>query len=137
MSAEYESSEPKKRLLLIACSSNFRRTLERILCRCGYAVDGAESGEDALVRFEPGAYDAVISEVFLPGSVCGLTVLEQVHRKQPTLPIIILAEGETTRLRAALADCKTVSCLSLPVDVDQLKDTLAARTGVGGPPIAG
>jgi DNA-binding NtrC family response regulator len=117
-----------KRLLLVAYNQNFRRTLERILCRCGYTVEGAASGEDALRRLEQSAYDAIISEVFLPGSVCGLTVLDRVRRHHPNLPIILLAEGTTTRVRSALNRCEGVECLPLPIDVDQLKRVIAATT---------
>jgi DNA-binding NtrC family response regulator len=122
------SEAAPKRLLLIAWNPNFRRTLARILCRCGYLVDGADSGEQALKHLECDSYDAVISEVLLPGNVCGLTVLERVHRAYPEMPIILLAERETTRLRMALSKCRTVSCLSLPVDVDHLKNLIASST---------
>ncbi len=128
MPASPESPLSPKRLLLVVCNPNFRRTLERILARCGHAVDGVTSGEEALSRMERCSYDAVISEVFLPGNVCGLTVLEQVHRHRPELPIILLTEGETARLRAKLQHCRSVHCLPLPVDVDQLKRLIAAST---------
>jgi DNA-binding NtrC family response regulator len=128
MSPDCESPVFPKRLLLVACNSNFRRTLERILCRCGYAVDGVASGEEALSRMESGPYDAVISEVFLPGTVCGLTVIERVHRRRPELPIILLTEGETARLRSKLPQCRSVHCLALPIDVDQLKLLIASST---------
>ncbi|HUI28516.1 MAG TPA: response regulator [Candidatus Kryptonia bacterium] len=125
-----------KRLLLIACNPNFRRTLERILCRCGYTVDGAASGEEALARVESTAYDAIISEVMLPGSVCGLTVLDRVRRHHPNLPIILLTEAETARMRLALEQCAGVKCLTMPVDVDQLKQLIATSTRPAGPSLA-
>jgi len=126
-------SDPTKRLLLVACNRNFRRTLERILCRCGYVVDGAANGEEALARIDRSRYDAVISEVVLSGNVCGLTVLDQVRRRYPKLPIILLTEGETARMRSALEQCGDVNCLTLPVDVDQLKRLIATTTRVVDP----
>ncbi len=128
MSAECECSGNKKRLLLVACNPNFRRTLERILGRCGYQVDGADSGEAALRLFESKSYDAVISEVVLAGTICGLTVFDRVRRLRPELPIIFLTECETTRLRAVIEQTVRVNCLSLPVDVDQLKQVIARTT---------
>ncbi len=86
MPGNCDCDDSKKRLLLIACNENFRRTLVRILCRCGYSVDAAGSGEDALNRLESASYDAVISEVLLPGTVCGLTILDRVRRAPPTPP---------------------------------------------------
>jgi CheY-like chemotaxis protein len=118
----------RKRLLLVADNSNFRRTLERILSRCGYCVDGVECGEAALERLAAGPYDAVISEVFLPGDMCGLTVMDRVRRAYPALPVIFLAEQETARLRSVLDSCERVTCLCLPVDVDLLKQVVAQTT---------
>jgi len=125
-----------KRLLLIACNQNFRRTLERILCRCGHTVDAAGSGEEALARIESTAYDAIISEVMLPGSVCGLTVLDRVRRSHPDLPIILLTEAETARMRSAIEQCAGVKCLTMPVDVDQLKQLIAGATTRREPSLA-
>ena len=118
----------RKRLLLVADNSNFRRTLERILCRCGYAVDGVESGQDALRQLSLTRYDTVISEVFLPGDLCGLTIMDRLRRSYPTLPVIFLAESENSRLRSVLESCERVTCLGVPVDVDQLKQLVATTT---------
>ena len=63
------------RILVIAANENFRRTISRILCRCGYTTDLACSGEEAMRALEREPYDLVLSEVLLPGVVCGLTVL--------------------------------------------------------------
>ena len=134
MPFDYESRVSAKRLLLIACNQNFRRTLKRILCRCGYSVDASDSGEAGLVRLESTSYDAVVSEVFLPGDVCGLTLLDRARRQRPDLPVILLTEGDTARIRSALDRSDGVTCLSMPVDVDQLKRVIAARTTA--PPLA-
>ncbi|HVN84647.1 MAG TPA: response regulator [Candidatus Binatia bacterium] len=122
------TSGPSKRLLLIACNPNFGRTLARILGRCGYEVDDAPSGEEALARIAGGRYDAVISEVILSGNVCGLTILHKVREEYPALPIILLTEERTARIRSAVERCSGVKCLTLPVDVDQLKQLIASTT---------
>jgi DNA-binding response OmpR family regulator len=118
---------PETRLLLVACSENFCKTLRRILGRCGYAVDCCRSGEDALVCLGLGSYDAVISEVHLPGPVCGISLMEQLRNAGYQLPVIFLTENETARIRTALGAWSGVACLQLPLDVDRLKDLVANR----------
>jgi DNA-binding NtrC family response regulator len=115
------------RLLLVACSENFCKTLRRILGRCGYEVDCASSGESALASLAGSSYDALISEVHLPGRVCGITLLEQVRAAGHDLPMIILTEQETARVRAALDAERGVACLQMPLDVDRLKAVIASR----------
>lgn len=115
------------RLLLVACSENFCKTLRRILNRCGYEVDCTRSGEDAIKSLDAGFYDALISEVHLPGEVCGITLMKQIRSAGHEIPVIFLTEQETARVRAALADWSGVACLQMPLDVDQLKALVASR----------
>ena len=115
------------RLLLVASSENFCKTLSRILSRCGYEVDSARSGEEALIDLERRSYDAIISEVHLPGPVCGISLMEQIRGAGHEVPVIILTENQTARLRAALDAWRGVACLQLPLDVDRLKDLVASR----------
>ncbi len=119
------SIDRSPRLLLVACNENFRKTLRRILSRCGYAVDCATSGEEALTAVERISYDALISEVHLPGSVCGITLMRQMRAAGRELPIIFLTEEETTRIRAALGTTSRVECLRIPLDVERLKELVA------------
>lgn len=116
------------RILLVAAHENFRRTMSRILCRCGYATDVACSGEEAVQALEGGGYDLVVSEVGLPG-ICGLTVACTARQHGRTVPFILLAESETERMRWILSGIPDVRCLALPVDVDRLKEALASALG--------
>ena len=120
------SPDAPQRLLLVACNENFRKTLRRILSRCGYAVDCATSGEEALTHLEGTRYNAVISDVHLPGEVCGITLMHQTRAAGREVPIIFLTEEETTRIRAALETWRGVECLQVPLDVDRLKQLIAS-----------
>jgi CheY-like chemotaxis protein len=114
------------RILVIAANENFRRTISRILCRCGYTTDLACSGEEAMRALEGEPYDLVLSEVLLPGLVCGLTVLCAAREHGRSIPFILLTECETERLRWIVSGVEGVHCLKLPVDVDKLKQLVAS-----------
>ena len=109
---------------MVAGNENFRTTLSRILCRCGYATDLAASGEEAVQALECGSYDLVLSEVLLPG-MCGLTMVCHARQRGGTVPFVLLSESDTERQRWILSGVEGVRCLPLPVDVDQLKAVLA------------
>ncbi len=115
---------PSRRILVVAADENFSCTIGRILCRCGYAIDRASSGEAAMERLEHHEYDLVLSEVALPG-VCGLTVLCSARQHGRTTPFVLLGMPETERRRWIVSGVDDVHCLPLPLDVDQLKQVVA------------
>lgn len=119
------SSAASRRILLVATNENFRRTIGRILCRCGYVTDVVGSGEEAIGALEREQYDLVLSEVLLPG-MCGLTVLCNARQHGRTVPFVLLSESLTERMKWILSGVERVRCLRLPVDVDQLKQVLAS-----------
>jgi len=123
------STASPRRLLLVVCNDNFRRTLTRILGRCGYTVDGAPSGEEALRRLEESRYDGIISDVHLPGQVSGITLMRQMRAAGRDVPIIFLTEEETTRIRSALESGRGVECLQVPLDLERLKRIVGACCG--------
>jgi len=122
------ASAASRRILLVASSENFRRTICRILCRCGYTTDLACSGEEATSALDREHYDLVVSEVLLPG-MCGLSVLCTARQDGRTVPFVLLSESETERMRWIVSGVDGVQCLRLPVDVDQLKRVLASYLG--------
>jgi DNA-binding response OmpR family regulator len=56
----------------------------------GYAVDSSGSGSDALQRAARARYDLVVLDLLLP-CVDGLTVLRELRRARPELPVVILS----------------------------------------------
>jgi CheY-like chemotaxis protein len=122
------TSVSARRILLVASDENFRLTISRILCRCGYATGLAASGEEAIRALEEEPYDLVLSEVRLPG-MCGLTMLCTSRQHGRTIPFVLLSESETERMRWIMSGVDRVRFLQLPVDMDQLKQVVASCLG--------
>jgi len=68
------------------------------------SVDGCESGEAALDRLEQDTYDAVISEIDLPG-LSGLELLARIRESDRPIPVVI--HTSTTDPRAFIAALNT------------------------------
>lgn len=83
------------------------------------------TGEAALERACTEAFDAVVSQVDLPGSVCGVTLLQRLRERGVRVPVVMLTEQQTNRLRTALGCTNGATCLSKDVDLDLLKSKLA------------
>jgi DNA-binding response OmpR family regulator len=90
----------RKRILVIEDDRSIREGLVDALAFHGYVALQAERGDTGLDKVLHGGCDLVILDLVLPGSD-GLTVLREVRRARPTLPVIILtARGdEADRVR--------------------------------------
>jgi DNA-binding response OmpR family regulator len=78
------------RILVIEDESRIRSFLARALEAEGFAVDGADNGADGLERALRGIHDLVILDLLLP-RLDGLSVLAELHRRSPDLPVVIVS----------------------------------------------
>ena len=64
---------------------------------CGYTVECAESGDQAVTRLSAGYLPSVIvQDIVMPG-INGIEVLESVKKINPTIPVIILSGAGQTK----------------------------------------
>jgi two-component system, OmpR family, response regulator len=123
------------RILVIEDESRILSFLQRALEEDGFGVDGADNGSDGLERALRGAYDLVILDLLLP-RLDGLSVLRELHRRRPDLPVVIVsARGDMpTKLRGF--EFGATDYLAKPFVVDELlarvRAQLRARTGEHG-----
>ena len=86
-----------KRILVTDDEEGIRQLYKEELEEEGYAVELAESGEEALEKLNQGKPDVVILDLKMRG-MGGLEVLEQIRKEDKELPVIICtAYGEYKR----------------------------------------
>jgi two-component system copper resistance phosphate regulon response regulator CusR len=107
------------RVLVIEDESRIRSFLARALEADGFAVDGADNGQDGLERAVRGTYDLVILDLLLP-RLDGLSVLHELHRRSPDLPVVIVSArcDLDTKLRGF--DLGANDYIAKPFSVDEL-----------------
>ncbi|MBG6082871.1 response regulator [Rubrivivax gelatinosus] len=81
-------------ILLIDDDEMLRDTLRQMLELDGHAVTEAADGEQglALFRSRAGRFDAVITDILMPG-IDGTRVIVELHRSHPQLPVIAISGG--------------------------------------------
>jgi two-component system nitrogen regulation response regulator NtrX len=84
------------RILIVDDEANIRKLLAGVLSDEGYETDDAPTGEEAVQRLRaaPGAIDAVILDLALPG-MDGLEVLEAIQ-DLPVSPVVLMMSGHGT-----------------------------------------
>jgi CheY-like chemotaxis protein len=91
----------------------------------------AHSGEAALKMLSEGIRPeliVILSDINMPG-MDGLTLLGEIKRRWPELPVIMVtAYGDDERRRVAV-ECGAAKFLAKPVDFDFLKQQLLQLSG--------
>ncbi|HUU42016.1 MAG TPA: response regulator [Desulfatiglandales bacterium] len=107
----------KKRILIADDVRAIRILLAAALRSCGYEIDIAENGIEALSLIENKQYDLIITDYIMP-EMDGLELTRRVKEKYPSIPILILtAEGfKDDFLRSG-----ATACVVKPFDINELK----------------
>lgn len=78
------------RILFVDDDRAIRTTVAPLLKRAGHDVVVAEDGRDGLAKIEIECFDLLIVDIFMPG-MDGLETIQQVRRRQPHLPVIVMS----------------------------------------------
>lgn len=87
----------KRSILVVDDDQSVRSYLSDFLSSCGYTVECAESGDQAVARLAAGYVPSlIVLDIIMPG-INGIEVLENVKKTNPTIPVIILSAGGQTK----------------------------------------
>lgn len=79
-------------ILLIEDDSDIRIFIQTSLQQLGFSVDVTDSVQDALVRFEEGDYDLVITDIILPES-SGIEAIRKFKSMDEAVKILAISGG--------------------------------------------
>ena len=113
----------KPQILLIDDDDSLRRVMEFSLTEAGYAVSAAASGEDGLRLLEKGPFDAVITDITMPG-MSGMEVLKRIHQKDTYIPVIIITAYGTIESAVEAMKEGAFDYITKPFNRDELRLTL-------------
>jgi two-component system, NtrC family, response regulator len=83
------------KILLIEDDATLAAALENVLKEEGYTPTLENRGDQGLARAQSEPFDAVVTDLKLPG-LDGLQLVRQLHSAQPRLPIILITAHGTT-----------------------------------------
>ena len=98
--------------------SSIRWVLERTLGSEGFECESFADGEALLSSLEMRSPDVIISDIRMPG-IDGLSLLEQIHRRQADLPIIIMTAHSDLDSAVNAYQGGAFEYLPKPFDVDE------------------
>lgn len=117
-----------RRILLVDDDRELCRAYARALRAAGHEVETAHAGQAALEAFQLVAYDAVVLDVMLP-DVDGLTVLREVQRVAPDVPVLLMTGLPTLDTAIAAVERGAARYLQKPVTPGALNEAIVVLTG--------
>jgi DNA-binding response OmpR family regulator len=79
-------------VLVVDDEAAVRRLLNRVLANAGYIVVVASDGDEAILAFDRGGIDIVITDLDMPKQG-GVSAIDRLRVKSETLPIIAMSGG--------------------------------------------
>jgi DNA-binding NtrC family response regulator len=110
-------------ILLIDDDAGITDTLHRVLVDEGYQVAVERRGDDGLARATKDSFNAVITDLKLPG-LTGLELVRQLHAARPRLPIILITAFGTTQTAIEATKFGAYDYLLKPFEIPQLLDLI-------------
>jgi two-component system response regulator GlrR len=122
---------PRAKILLVDDDASLLRLLSLRLASAGYAVDAAESGEQALARLSSFQPNAMITDLRMDG-MDGMALYDTVHKRNPTLPVIILTAHGTIPDAVEATQRGVFGYLTKPFDSQKLLSCLERALRLNG-----
>jgi DNA-binding NtrC family response regulator len=113
----------KPSILLIDDDDSLRRVMEFSLNEAGYHVRAAASGEDGLRLLEQEPFDAVITDITMPG-ISGMEVLASVHGRDERIPVVVITAYGTIESAVLAMKKGAFDYITKPFNRDELRLTL-------------
>ncbi len=129
-----------RRILVVDDEPHVRMALRRSLIACGYEVDDAASGPEALEMLSRRRYSLIVVDVRMPG-MDGVEVMRRAREAQPDLQIIVLTGYASLESAIAAVRCRAADYLIKPVSLHQVVNVVARvlhqPPGTRGPAVTG
>lgn len=113
-----------KPLILLADDDHeMRYALSETLIRCGYTIDTASGGNEAIEKFSSKKFDMVITDIRM-GQTDGINVLSEIKRQSPNTPIVLMTAYGTIDNAVKAMKLGAFDYLIKPFSVEALEDTI-------------
>lgn len=120
-----------RRLLVIDDEAVLRSLLSDMLEACGYQADVAADGPTGLARFRARRYEAVITDLAMPG-MNGLQVATEIRMLDPDVQIILLTGSAPALTDNRARESGVTTLLHKPIALADLKAAVDAACSATG-----
>jgi DNA-binding NtrC family response regulator len=109
-----------KQILIADDDLSMRMALAESLESCGFEVETAENGADALKKFQQGKFEVVITDMRMP-KMTGMDVLRGVKKISPQIPVILITAYGTIKTAVEAMKEGASEFIMKPFSLDDLE----------------
>jgi DNA-binding NtrC family response regulator len=125
-----KSTQLSATVLIVDDEEDLLRAYGRSLQTAGFTVTLARSAEEALQRLRAATFDAVATDIGLPG-VDGLTLMRQIREIDPDLPVLLITGAPTVATATLAVEHNAICYLSKPFLPQELIDQVIRAVKAG------
>ena len=108
-------------ILVVEDDDEVRSVAAQILVGAGFEVITAKDGLTGLELFcKHPEVDLVFSDIIMPGGMSGIEMADQIHRRKPYTPILLVTGYTDQSINNKIPLRKNIACLTKPFDADEL-----------------
>ena len=111
-----------RRVLVVDDDPVVGKSFDRVLSGRGYAVVTASDGAEALRKIAAEEYDAVFTDIRMPG-MDGIDVAERIKGRQPWLPVVIVSGYATADNEARARAVGVSAVLHKPLSPEMIEES--------------
>ncbi len=109
-----------RKILVVDDDPVVGKSFDRVLASKGYAVITAQNGEEALRKLASESYDAVFTDIKMPG-MSGIEVAQKIKASKPWMPVVIVTGYSTDAYRAAAEAAGVSGFLEKPLSPEMIE----------------
>src|SRR4051812_18878148 len=79
-------------ILLVEDSPEVSMAVREILATAGHTIEDASSGTEALKQLKAQKFDAIVSDIWMPG-MDGIALLKEIRGAGNNIPIVVISGG--------------------------------------------
>ncbi len=107
-----------------------RELISESLCSAGYEVTATRTGDEAAILLaDRDRFDALLTDIAIPGRIDGIGLAEHARQVHPDLPILFVSGGAANLLRAGALAPPTV-CMTKPFETVALLRAIGLLIGM-------
>ena len=114
-----------KKILVVDDDPVIAKSFDRVLAPKGYAVITAASGAEALARLANEEYDAVYTDIKMPG-MDGLKLASRLKQKRPWLPVVIVTGYGSQKNEAEAKEIGVSAFLRKPLSAEVIEESASS-----------
>ena len=109
-----------KQILIADDDLSMRQALAESLESCGFEVETAENGADALLKFQKNKFEVVVTDMRMP-KMTGMDVLRGIKKISPQTPVILITAYGTVKTAVEAMKEGAAEFIMKPFSLDDLE----------------